>query len=592
MVSEMPEARLGPADPTQRTAELERMLDSLREDSEVAHVLLGLSGALAEVRTIEETLELTVRVVPDLLGADRCLSARIDRRTSRLEVHATSGFEPAQLESLLRYSGRERGLPLLQTALEEGAPILIPDASADPRFDPAFVAEREIGAFVGIPLMRWGEEFGGLGLVFDRPRPFSSKDKALTRGIARQVGVALVNARRFNLLGELRKFGHDVAVKLRLQSVIDVTMNAAASLLTGDSAAVYFLDRDQQTFVAAGGNGAISVDELARIDAADEPWSALMQSRTVVVPDLDRLLGLRRVESSAVAAPIPGEDGPVGAIVVFFRRHATMAPDEAEALSVLATEAAMAIDNANRFERQHRVTRSLQLGLLQSDLPEVPGFSVGAVYEPASGEAEIGGDFYDLFDLEDGRFAVTIGDVSGKGAEAAARTATAKYMLRAFSLRNPAPSSALFHLNNALARDMEAERFATLVYGVIESDGTHFTVGLAGHPSPIVYRKATGTAERLDLQGAILGVIGEEQYQQETLRFSPGDCFVAFTDGLLEARSGDEFFGRKRLEDAVAAHAAALSGNELARQLLEDARSFGEIRDDAIVFVLRNEGPR
>jgi serine phosphatase RsbU (regulator of sigma subunit) len=107
-----------------------------------------------------------------------------------------------------------------------------------------------------------------------------------------------------------------------------------------------------------------------------------------------------------------------------------------------------------------------------------------------------------------------------------------------------------------------------------------------------VYRKATGTAERLDLQGAILGVIGEEQYQQETLRFSPGDCFVAFTDGLLEARSGDEFFGRKRLEDAVAAHAAALSGNELARQLLEDARSFGEIRDDAIVFVLRNEGPR
>jgi serine phosphatase RsbU (regulator of sigma subunit) len=298
------------------------------------------------------------------------------------------------------------------------------------------------------------------------------------------------------------------------------------------------------------------------------------------------------VESSAVAAPIPGEDGPIGAIVVFFRRHATMAPDEAEALSVLATEAAMAIDNANRFERQHRVTRSLQLGLLQSDLPEVPGFSVGAVYEPASGEAEIGGDFYDLFDLEDGRFAVTIGDVSGKGAEAAARTATAKYMLRAFSLRNPAPSSALFHLNNALARDMEAERFATLVYGVIESDGMHFTVGLAGHPSPIVYRKATGTAERLDLQGAILGVIGEEQYQQETLRFSPGDCFVAFTDGLLEARSGDEFFGRKRLEDAVAAHAAALSGNELARQLLEDARSFGEIRDDAIVFVLRNEGPR
>jgi GAF domain-containing protein len=589
MVSEMPDARIGQEDPTERAAELERTLDSLREDSEVAHVLLGLSGALAEVRSIEETLELAVRIVPDLLGADRCLAARVDRRTSRMEVHASSGFEAAQLEAVLRSADEDTGMPLLQAALEEGAPILVSDAAADPRFDPAFVAERGIGAFVGIPLVRWGEEFGGLGLVFDLARPFSSKDKALARGIARQVGVALVNARRFNLLGQLRTFGHDVAVKLRLESVIDVTKNAAVTLLTGDSAAVYFLDREQETLVAAGGEGATSIDELARIDVGRDPWSALLQSRAVVVPDLDRTLGLRREESSAVAAPIPGEDGPFGAIIVFFRRHVTMAPDEAEALSVLATEAAMAIDNANRFERQRRVARSLQLGLLQSDFPEVPGFTVGAVYEPASGEAEIGGDFYDVFDLEDGRFAVTVGDVSGKGAEAAARTATAKFMLRAFSMRNPSPSSALFHLNNALARDMEAERFATLVYGVIENDGVHFTVGLAGHPSPIVYRKSSGTAERLDLQGAILGVIGEEQYQQETLKFSPGDCFVAFTDGLLEARSGDEFFGRKRLEDAVVAHAPALSGDDLAQQLLDDVRSFGEIRDDAIVFVMCSE---
>jgi GAF domain-containing protein len=590
MVSEMPEARIGHEDPTERAAELERTLDSLREDSEVAHVLLGLSGALGEVRSIEETLELAVRVVPDLLGADRCLAARIDRRTSRMEVHATSGYEAAQLEAVLRSAGDETGLPLLEAALEEGTPILIPDASADPRFDPAFVAERGIGAFVGIPLVRWGEEFGGLGLVFDVARPFSSKDKALARGIARQVGVALVNARRFNLLGELRTFGHDVAVKLRLESVIDVTKKAAINLLTGDAAAVYFLDRGQETLVAAGGDGTTAVEELARIDAGREPWSALLQSRVVVVPDPDLELGLRRVESSAVAAPIPGEDGPLGAIMVFFRRHVTLAPDEAEALSVLATEAAMAIDNANRFERQRRVARSLQVGLLQSDLSDIPGFSVGAVYEPASGETEIGGDFYDVFDLEDGRFAVTVGDVSGKGAEAAARTATAKFMLRAFSSRNPTPSSALFHLNNALARDMEAERFATLVYGVIETDRTHLTVGLAGHPSPIVYRKSSGTVERLELQGAILGVIGEEQYQQETLEFSPGDCFVAFTDGLLEARSGGEFFGRKRLEDAVVAHAAALSGNDLAQQLLDDVRSFGEIRDDAIVFVLCSEG--
>jgi GAF domain-containing protein len=593
MVQEMTGGSPPTVEQTQRVRDLEQTLESLREDSEIAHVLLGLAGLLAEVRSVEETLETAVRVVPELLGADRCFAATRLGAGREFLVMAHGGFDAEAVEELGRTSTKGETLPLLSLALNERTPLMISDAASDPRMA-GQSSDRRIGAYVGIPLVRWGEEFGGLALEYAEPREFKPKDLALARGIARQVGVALVNARRFNLLSGLRGFGLRVASKLRLTEVLEEISLGAAELLAGDTAAVYFLDSNQRALIAPPLLEATASlparEEMLRIDLSDEPWSALAQERAVVVPDLE-LGGAGSPPWTIVAAPVPGEGtGAMGAVLVFFKRPVTLAPDEAEALSVLAGQASMSIENAKRFERQRRVARSLQEGLLLSELPHLEGCEVAAVYDPASGQADIGGDFYDVFDLPDGRYAVVVGDVSGKGAESAALTAMAKYMLRAFAIRNPAPSSVLFHLNNALLHDFEDERFVTLVYGLLDPVGQRCSFGLAGHPPPLIYRSRRKVVETMELQGSILGIFEDEQFQQETYGFESEDVFLAFTDGLLEARSEGEFYGRRRIETGLKTHAPVLSATALTQRLLDDAKDFGSISDDTVVFALRFRG--
>lgn len=582
----------GPADIGQeqerRVQDLEATLQSLREDSEIAHVLLGLAGLLGEVRSVEETLETAVRVVPELLGADRCFAATRLGVGRRFAIMAHTGFEEDQVQALVDATRTDHGLPLLSMALKERSPLLVPDATDDERVSPVDVRHRDLGAYMGIPLVRWGEEFGGLALEYDEPREFKPKDLALARGIARQVGVALVNARRFSLLAGLRAFGLRVASRLRLPEVIDEVSTGAAELLAGDSAAVYFFDSQRSTLVAppTAVERLPAADQLVRIDLGREPWKELADGNAVIVPDL-QLDDVGPDPWTIVAAPIPGEGAVVGAVLVFFHRSISLAPDESEALSVLAGQAAMSIENAKRYERQRRVARSLQQGLLLSELPVLEGCDLAAVYDPASGQADIGGDFYDVFDLPDGRYAVVVGDVSGKGAESAALTAMAKYMLRAFAIRNPAPSSVLFHLNNALSHDFEDERFVTLVYGLLDPSGRRCSFGLAGHPPPLIYRHAGRSIETIELQGSILGVFDDEQFQQESFTFEDEDVFLAFTDGLLEARSKGEFYGRKRIERGLEAVAEGSSAEVITKRLLENAKEFGAISDDTVVFALK-----
>ncbi|MDQ4065314.1 MAG: serine/threonine-protein phosphatase, partial [Actinomycetota bacterium] len=283
----------------------------------------------------------------------------------------------------------------------------------------------------------------------------------------------------------------------------------------------------------------------------------------------------------------PGPDHALlGAVLVLFERNLTLGADDVEALSVLAGQSAMAILNAQRFERQQRVARSLQQGLLSTEMPQLADCTLGAVYEPAGGDAEIGGDFFDVFDLPDGRFGIAVGDVSGKGAEAAAQTAMAKYMLRAFAARNAAPSSALYHLNNSLIKSFDDDKFISLVYGVFDPETKEIVIGRAGHPAPLIYRYETRTVEAIEGGGSILGCFPEETFEQETVRLGEGDVFVAYTDGLVEARDGSRLYGRWRLEGALAHYASSFSVAELARRLYQDAQSFGTVGDDTIVFTL------
>jgi GAF domain-containing protein len=579
-----------------RIAELERTLDSLREDSEVAHVLLGLSGVLAEVRSVEETLDLAVQTVSGVFTADRCFAVTYTGESPGLRVLAHDGFDADGVKRLRRLAESTIGLPVMRSALEHGHPVFVEDATKEPLLSAQETSERGLGAFVALPLVRWGEEVAGLGIEFAKPRTFGSKETAMARGITRLLGVALVNSRRFNMLASLRSFGLSVARKLSLSSVIEDVAWGAVELLSGDSARVYFLDATHESLVEAGAytdrssKKAHSGEEepLSRIDLHEEPWSGLMTGQAVVATNV----GTEGDPISVVAAPIPGEQAPIlGAVVVFFRRRLASSPEEVEALNVLAGQAGMAVENANRFERQRQVARSLQEGLLSTEMPEMKSCTVAAVYEPASGDKDIGGDFYDVFELSDGRYGVAVGDVSGKGAEAAARTVMVKYMMRAFAAGDPSPGPVLAQLNDALARELDPDRFATLVYGVLDPKALKFTIARAGHPPPMLFRHETQTVEAMEhVEGTVLGAFEGQTYMEADFSLAPGDVFLLYTDGLIEARSDEGFYGRRRIEVALKKFGADLSMQDLTKRLYKEAADFGTIGDDTVIFALQCRG--
>ncbi|MFP5298721.1 MAG: GAF domain-containing SpoIIE family protein phosphatase [Actinomycetota bacterium] len=554
--------------PERRIEELERTLASLREDSEVAYVLLGLSGALAEVRSIEETLELAARTVPHLFGADHCLVARVTG--GALEVVARSAPNAQRTEvapGALRKVIEQRDVAFASDGLVAG------DRAA-----------------IAIPLIRWDEVYGALYLGFSQPKEFGTRDTALARGVARQVGAALNNSRRFKLLQDLSSFGADIGSQLRTPAVMRSALGTALEMFDSEGAWFYLFDQSEKALVTTSGAGALALPErLARLSVAAEPWDSLLRGTPIVVDGIGRHFA--RSDLVGVATLLKRQPGSIlGMLLTVLPGSRRPSTDELEAFNVLAGQVAQALETARRFERERSVARKLQSALLQTETVAVDGCDIGAIYEAADSEADVGGDFYDVIELPEGRFGIVVGDVSGKGAEAAAQTAMVKYMLRAFATRNPSPSSVLFHLNNALVKDMQEDRFTTVLYAVLSPNAQEVSLASAGHPTPLIYRAAREAVETADIPGMVAGCFEDQNFEAVTLKLAPGDIFVVFTDGLIEAKAGDELYGEERVIRSLIRNAHFESADDVARALYTEARNFGRVTDDTVVLTLKRKG--
>jgi sigma-B regulation protein RsbU (phosphoserine phosphatase) len=234
-------------------------------------------------------------------------------------------------------------------------------------------------------------------------------------------------------------------------------------------------------------------------------------------------------------------------------------------------------------DRLARLAATLQRTLLPPALPVVPGLEVAAHYHPASTD-EVGGDFYDLFRLDDGRWGLFIGDVCGNGAGAAVVTSLARYTLRAAAVHDPDPVAVLTELNAALHRERldPAHRFCSVVFGVLTpgAGGCGVVLATGGHPPPVVIR-ADGTAEYgYDVGGQVVGLLPEASFVATALHLGPGDTLLLYTDGLSEARvDRDTRFDEDDLLEFLGSQAPASASQAVAavRGLLD---GFGPALDD------------
>src|SRR5215213_9926497 len=206
----------------------------------------------------------------------------------------------------------------------------------------------------------------------------------------------------------------------------------------------------------------------------------------------------------------------------------------------LARRAAVAFDNARLYSERAQIARTLQESLLPPQLPVIPGVEVAARYLAAGEGIEVGGDFYDLFDIG-GNWSIVMGDVCGKGADAAALTALARYTLRATTNPDTTPREALLTLNEEVLRQRGDGRFITVAYARLSTNGggrARLTLSTGGHPAPIVLR-ADGHAEPVGRPGTLLGVVGDPELTDESFELGPGDSLFLYTHGVTEAHAPD-----------------------------------------------------
>lgn len=256
----------------------------------------------------------------------------------------------------------------------------------------------------------------------------------------------------------------------------------------------------------------------------------------------------------------------------------------------VARRAALAVDNARLFEQQSMVARVLQESLLPDRLPHLEEIELAGAYRPAGDGTEVGGDFYDAFPAFGGGIALAIGDVTGKGAKAAALTGLTRHTLRTAAMYEREPSEILGTLNRALLAQRTARgKYCTVALARLFAEDGHIAarVACAGHPLPLVLR-ADGEVDVVGQPGTVLGFVPDPRLHDAPAQLHPGDALVLYTDGITEARTRTGLLGDERFAGLVRA-CAGLDASAIAARLERAAieSQQGRPRDDIAIAVAR-----
>jgi serine phosphatase RsbU (regulator of sigma subunit) len=264
--------------------------------------------------------------------------------------------------------------------------------------------------------------------------------------------------------------------------------------------------------------------------------------------------------------------------------------DDLQLAEDLARRAAVSLDTARLYKERANVAHTLQESLLPPHLPEIEGFDLAARYTAAGEGNEVGGDFYDVFAVGPREWGVVIGDVCGKGADAAALTALVRYTIRALATRDREPSEVLELVNDAILRQRSDNRFCTAAYARLSLDaegGAAVTYANGGHPLPVVMR-ADGSAEPFGVPGTLLGVVRDPELIDQRLHIGPGDGLVLYTDGVTEAQAPDLLLEPRdvaRMVDGCSSCDASETARRIEEAVLDEDRRSPQ--DDIAIVVVR-----
>jgi serine phosphatase RsbU (regulator of sigma subunit)/anti-sigma regulatory factor (Ser/Thr protein kinase) len=385
---------------------------------------------------------------------------------------------------------------------------------------------------------------------------------------------------------------------LSLEDMLAELLERIRSVVGADTAAVLLLDRDRGVLLARAARGIEEeVREGVRVPLARGfAGRVAAEGRPVVIEDLSQAdvvnpLLRRKGIRSLLGVPLHVKGRVIGVLHVGTLHPRAFSDDDVQLLQLAADRVALAIDNAQLSE-QRAATEIMQRTLLPDALPQVPGLRFSAKYLPAGPSVRLGGDWYDVFSLPDGRVAFVIGDVVGRGMAAAALMTELRSALRAYALEGHEPARAM-SLLNALLASMGRNRSATVAIHALDVEREQLWAVSAGH-LPALLREPDGRCRYIDeAQGPPLGVNPGFVYGGQSVDFPTGSALLLYTDGLLERRDESLDLGFERLASRVSVSADP-DGLTLADSVYRGLLDGAPLEDDVALLAIESVplGPR
>ncbi len=550
-----------------------------------------LMAALDVVECDIYSVDLEQGVATALVGADT--------------VEPSLAARPGKEYQLSLWSSSER-------AVRTGTAVAVHDTDSErlTATERDYFATRGFTGLLCVPL-KARDRVIGLIELFDRhaERRFTDADIALAEAVCQFAGLAIDNAslyadqrataeRNDRLIAQLQRL---MGVALRLnhlqtqpdtQRLLDAAVRSAAGLLDVHRVALVSVLEDGLT-VHALYDADLPAQEttavgLSTTDSAQAVPLWLRSVRELLKAGQQGLsgpTGAALVRDRLVVAVSSSYLGESSFLVCADKKRGGFGAEDELLTRTLAIQLAASLVNAATFQREYQIAETLQ-NALQSELPHTPGVDVGLRYQAATAAARVGGDFYDVVSLGPGRLMVCVGDVCGKGLQAAAQTALVRYMLRAY-VGESSPGESLSRLNSTIMTQEEGLPFVTLLVAYIDVPRRLLEFSLAGHPRPVVVSGGKKVPTP-DEGGFPIGLFRGAVYPTERLVLPPDVTIVMHTDGLVEARRDRKLYGERRLAQAVR-RAAGGAAQEVAEDLMLAVQRYtgGVLEDDAAVVVIR-----
>jgi sigma-B regulation protein RsbU (phosphoserine phosphatase) len=571
--------------------------------SKVDPLLLEVADVVNTTLDLDTTLRRVAELVRKVIDYEIFGILLLNEKTQELYFRFQVGYA-REIAERMRINVGEG---VTGIAAQRREAILVDDVSTDPRY---ISAVPNVRSELAVPLIIKNRLIGVIDIESPQPNHFTEEHKRLLTLIASRMAVGIENARLYTRTTRQARtlvLLNEIARELTSILNVDELLKRIAELLsrlidyqifsillldaTGEKLQHRFSQRFQENIQLKHeiplGRGVVGY--------------AAQHKEAVLVPDVNkdpRYVKANPETRSELAVPLVYKDKVIGVLDLEHTRRGFFTDDHKRTVTTLAAQVAIAIENAQlyeqiarqekRLERDLAMARQLQFRLLPPALPKLSHLDIAAKFVPARA---IGGDLYDFVSYSMSRTAIVVGDVSGKGAPAAIYAALVSGILRSHAPIEPGPAEMLSAVNFSLGERRIDGQFVSLIYAVWDDRNRTLQVANSGLPRPIYYHD--GTIEIIEATGLPLGLFDEADYDELSFRAKPGDMFVFFSDGILDASNkAEELFGRERVGEIVAANPNA-SADEVVKLLFKavaEHASGEEAFDDQTVVAIRVKG--